>query len=90
MHIQADIALSGPLRLACMQAHANLHHRTIRKGVRGDDALCRHCRRHGIGSAGKDHEESVALGVHDVPVPLPEHCTQDLAALREHTGVTIT
>src|SRR6266571_3453295 len=48
------------------------------------------CASRGIGGTGKDHEESVALGVHDVPVPLSECCAQDLAALRQHTGVAIT
>src|SRR5207248_412304 len=79
MHIQADIALSGPLRLACMQAHAYMHHRAFRKGVGGECALCCHSSRHGITGAGKDCKNGIPLRIDLVPsLPLEstsQQCT---------------
>ncbi|HLJ32558.1 MAG TPA: hypothetical protein VKU38_02860, partial [Ktedonobacteraceae bacterium] len=90
VHIQADIAVSSPLRLACVQTDAYRYCHIFRKGMGGESALCRHSCRHGIGGASEDHEKGIALGVHDAPIPLSERCTQHLAALRQHTGISLT
>src|SRR6266704_6922233 len=89
MHVQTSIALGGKRWFACMEPHTDTHDHSFGPDMRGEGTLCCHCRCYGIGGASKSHEEGISLGVHDVPVPPPECCAEELAVLLQQVGVAL-
>src|SRR5258708_31510456 len=87
MHIQANIALGGELRLTSVQPYTYTHCCTLRPGMAGKSALSIGCCGDSISSAGEDDEEGVTLGVDLLPEIHAERHTQELAALREQVWV---
>src|SRR5258708_32746483 len=90
MHIQANIALGGELRLTSVQPYTYTHCCTLRPGMAGKSALSIGCCGDSISSAGEDDEECVTLGVDLLPEIHAERHTQELAALRQQVCVGIT
>jgi len=84
MHIQADIPLGGPLGLTGMQPHTHAHRHPTRKSVGSESALGIHRGFDGIGGASEGHEESIALGVHLVAVPLLNCCPHQAPVVCQH------
>ena len=70
VNIQADIAFVGTLGLTGMQTHTDAHRHPMGKRMRNERTLGSYRGLDGIGGASEGYEESIALRVNDVPVPL--------------------
>ena len=83
VHVEPDVALVGPERLARVQAHPHAHRAVRKRALRVGGG------RHGVGRAREGDEERVALRVDLDPVVPPPGVPQRTAVLGEHVRVPV-
>src|SRR5215467_13625718 len=89
MHIHTGVALGGKRWFAGVETHPDTHDHSFGPDMGGEGTLCCHCTRDGIAGTSKRHEEGISLGIHDVTVPPPKCCAEELAVLFQELGVAL-
>src|SRR5579863_4318674 len=90
MDIQANIPLVQRLWLTCMDSHADTNNLSPRPLSIKKCSLRINSREDSVGSAFKDHEKGIALGIDFIAIPLLKCHAKQAPALPQHTGVLLT
>jgi len=89
MHIQADVPLFRGLWFAGMHPHAHTYVRLVWPASAEERALSDEGCLNRVNRTLENHEESIALGIDFVAVPLLKCHAQQVPALFEHAGITL-
>ncbi len=89
MYIDTYIALGTQRWLTGMQAHTHPHAGTFRPGVSGESVLRGYRCGYSVRGTRKSDKEGITPGVYLVAVPALKDVTQQLPALRQHSGVAL-
>src|SRR6266567_3427291 len=89
MHIDTRVAFGTQGGLTRVQAHPDTHIYAFRPGVSSKSALRFDRCRNSLGGTSKHHEEGISLRIYFVAMPVLEHATQQVPALRQHLGIAL-
>ncbi len=89
MDVDADVAARGRQRLAGVQAHPDLHFRTVRPGVCGESPLGVDACHQRFSRRRERHEQPVAGGVDAGAAVGAEHLVHDRVVVRQQRGVGV-